>query len=133
MTFTTITTTDTNVKTPALTRVVGGKNVMAVRSTRRQDAGASAKPQTTILLTSKVVSAAGFRKGARVSILLGTGRDEGKARIVANRNGAYRLGATAEGSSYSLRIRTSKLFNETAATEAVQVTAITKGAVSFAY
>lgn len=120
---------DTGAQTPTLTRVSG--TTVAIRATRRQDRPES-RPQTTIYLTQEVAREAGLRKGSRVSILSGTGRDEGKVRIVANRNGTYRVGATGSN-TYTLRIRTNNLLRTTTrTTKEAKVTGVAKGALAFA-
>ena len=126
MSYSSLNTTDTGYSVPALTRT-NTENAAAVRAHRRADYGTL---QTTILLTPEIARVAGFRPGTRVTVLRGTGNDKGKVRLVANRRGTLRFSRTSPGTSYSLRIRTSRLLTRPTTTKGVTVTSYAKGVVT---
>lgn len=126
MSYSSLNATDTNYSVPALKRS-NTEDVAAVRAHRRADYGTL---QTTILLTPEIARTAGFRPGTRVTVLRGTGKDKGKVRLVANRTGTLKFSKTSPGTSYSLRVRTSRLLTRPTSTKDVTVTSYAKGVVT---
>ena len=126
MSYSSLNTVDTEYSVPTLTRTYN-EDAAAVRAHYRSDYGTL---QTTVLLSPEIAKAAGFRAGTRVTVLRGTGKDKGKVRIVANRRGTLRFSKTSPGTSYSLRLRTSRLLTRPSAVRNATVTSYGKGAVT---
>ncbi len=132
MSYTNIVDGEMTVKVPSMQKTTTKNNpgAVAVRAQYRQDRPNS-RVQTYVLLTTELARSAGFRAGARVSVLEGTGRDAGKVRIVADKNGSYKLGRTGSN-RFSLRVRTNALLGKRTRTKATKVTSFTKGAITIA-
>jgi hypothetical protein len=126
MSYSSLRATDTDYSVPSLTRT-NAEDAAAVRAHYRADYGTL---QTTILLSPEIARVAGFRAGTRVTVLRGTGKDAGKVRLVANRNGTLKFGKTKAGESYTIRLRTSRLLTRRTNTKPATVTSYGKGAVT---
>lgn len=112
---------DGKVSTPELT-TLRSKEEMSQVSVAAYPTKASAR--TYIMLNKAIAKAASIRPNSRVSLLVGEGRDKGKVRIVANRNGAVKLNG--------LSVRTSHLLEEATEVRDARVTSFAKGAITVA-
>lgn len=86
---------------------------------------------TAITLDKEVAAVAGLKAGTRVSILRGTGVDEGKIRIVADVNGPVVLTKRSKASN-SLWVRSRGLLQSERSASEARVTSVTKDVLTLA-
>jgi hypothetical protein len=121
MSYTSVYETDKVSETPAMVRNRSEAALpVTVSAYRRTDANSV---RTYVILSQEALEAAGLRAGRRVSVLRGEGRDAGKIRIVANRNGSVKI-------SNNLLVRTGRLLERTTSNRQAQVTGYAKGALT---
>lgn len=128
MTYSPVNKADTTYVTPTLTRTRPGQELgtVAVRASRKSPNSVT----TTITLDKQAAKLAGLRRGQRVSLLRGTGKDSGKIRIVADSEGSLKIGESYTRPEFHLSIASARLFDKAMKIKNVHVTSYAKGAIT---
>ena len=130
MSYSAVNKVDVNYVTPTLTRTRPEQELgeVTVRSSRRSPKSVV----TTIALDKQAAKLAGLRRGQRVSLLRGTGKDSGKIRIVANSDGALKIGESYTRPEFHLSISSARLLNSAVKMKNARVISYAKGAITLA-
>lgn len=95
--------------------------------------------RTEIRLDRSLAKAVGFRATSRVSVQVGTGRDKGKIRIVANPEGGIKIQdrhaaetVNKRNTNSSLLVRTSRLLETPTARREARIVSAAKGVLTLA-
>ena len=129
MSYSAVNKVDVNYETPTLTRVRSESKMgeVAVKASKRTDSNSVV---TSIFLDENASRTAGLRRGQRVSLLRGTGKDKGKIRIVANKKGSLKIQESYNHPEFHLRIQSARLFDRKMNPRAARLTSYAKGAIT---